>query len=111
MGGDELVGSNSDLLPTQQLPAAAEAVVKRFVRCTDAKQRYQLVLEYAEQLPPFPEALKQTANRVLGCTAQVCGGMRTGRALCPVWPTRQLHAACCLVPPCAPAATAVHTCC
>jgi sulfur transfer protein SufE len=45
--------------------------VAKFASCADAKQRYQLVLQYADSLPELPEDLKTNANRVLGCTAQV----------------------------------------
>lgn len=45
--------------------------VSRFQACSDAKERYQLVLQYADRLPPYPEELKRNDNRVLGCSAQV----------------------------------------
>lgn len=48
-----------------------EHTVSEFEACTDAKERYQLVLQYAQALPPYPDELKQHTNRVLGCTAQV----------------------------------------
>jgi hypothetical protein len=46
-------------------------VVSKFQQCSDPKQRYQLVLSYADSLPAYPEELKQPENRVLGCSAQV----------------------------------------
>lgn len=45
--------------------------MSKFQACADAKERYQLVMQYARALPEYPEELKQNANRVLGCTAQV----------------------------------------
>ena len=46
-------------------------LVAKFAACADAKQRYQLVLQYADSLPPYTQELKRNANRVLGCSAQV----------------------------------------
>jgi len=48
-----------------------EETVANFQACSDPKQRYQLVLQYAESLAPYPEELKRNENRVLGCSAQV----------------------------------------
>lgn len=74
------VANSSAALPGQRQhdqqqhpqPAAVQAVVSAFQQCQDAKQRYQLVLRYADQLPPFPPELKRYENRVMGCSAQVC---------------------------------------
>lgn len=41
-----------------------------FQATDDAKQRLRLLLEYARQLPPFPEEFKVPENRVMGCSAQ-----------------------------------------
>lgn len=38
---------------------------------TDARQRAGKVLNYASQLPAFPESLRMSENRVMGCTARV----------------------------------------
>jgi cysteine desulfuration protein SufE len=59
------------------LSARVDEIVSKFQSCADAKQRYQLVLQYAEQLPAFPEDLKENGNRVLGCTAQVLAPLGT----------------------------------
>lgn len=48
-----------------------DEIVSKFEACADAKQRYQLVLQFAESLPAYPEELKRNENRVLGCSAQV----------------------------------------
>lgn len=55
----------------QAIPARLEETVAKFQACSDPKQRYQLVLQYAESLAPYPEELKRNENRVLGCSAQV----------------------------------------
>lgn len=36
-----------------------------------AQERSRLLLSYAKQLQPLPEADRRDANRVMGCTAQV----------------------------------------
>jgi sulfur transfer protein SufE len=53
------------------LSTRVEDVVSKFQACTDAKERYQLVMQYAQALPAYPAEVRQNANRVLGCTAQV----------------------------------------
>lgn len=53
------------------LSTRVEEVVSKFQACADAKGRYQLVMQYAQALPAYPAELRQNANRVLGCTAQV----------------------------------------
>jgi sulfur transfer protein SufE len=55
-------------------------VVSRFQQCSDSKQRYQLVLSYADCLPAYPEELKRPENRVLGCSAQVRARRRRAAA-------------------------------
>ncbi|KAF6252272.1 hypothetical protein COO60DRAFT_1287195 [Scenedesmus sp. NREL 46B-D3] len=62
--------SSAAVEPAQQTPAALQDVLSKFHQCSDAKQRYQLVLEYADSLPRYPEQLKRPENRVLGCAAQ-----------------------------------------
>lgn len=56
----------------QQTLAALQTVLCKFQNCSNPKQRYQLVLKYADILPAYPEDLKLPENRVLGCAAQVC---------------------------------------
>lgn len=57
--------------PAKQTPAALQTVVYKFQQCSDPKQRYQLVLHYADGLSAYPDELKLPENRVLGCTSQV----------------------------------------
>ena len=47
------------------------AVVDDFKSVADDKGRLKLLLDYARQLPAFPEEQRTYANRVMGCTAQV----------------------------------------
>lgn len=54
----------------QQTLAALQTVLCKFQNCSNPKQRYQLVLKYADILPAYPEDLKLPENRVLGCAAQ-----------------------------------------
>jgi sulfur transfer protein SufE len=58
------------LLPHGAPPAAAP-IVAAFQSAGDAKARLRLLLDYAKQLPPFPEEFKTVENRVMGCSAQV----------------------------------------
>ena len=52
-------------------PPALAKIVQRFQRITDTKRRYEYLLWFAKQLPPFPEADKQPAHKVVGCVSQV----------------------------------------
>lgn len=52
-------------------PPAAAPIVAAFQGAADAKAKLRLLLDYARELPPFPEELKVAENRVMGCTAQV----------------------------------------
>jgi hypothetical protein len=49
-----------------------EALARELQAAADAKERTRLLLGYGRRLPPFPEAARRDANRVMGCTAQVC---------------------------------------
>jgi hypothetical protein len=60
-------------------------VVSKFQQCSDPKQRYQLVLSYADSLPAYPEDLKQPENRVLGCSAQVGVRCQEHALFCTCW--------------------------
>ncbi len=53
------------------LPPALAKIVQRFQSITDTKRRYEYLLWFAKQLPPFPEADKQPDNKVVGCVSQV----------------------------------------
>lgn len=72
-----------ELLPTsltsfaQQAPSSVQAVVERFSRVTDPKEKALMLLQAGRGLAPFPEEGKVAVNRVMGCTAQV--GSRAGK--------------------------------
>jgi sulfur transfer protein SufE len=71
------VAPAAQLLPDGAPPAAAP-IVAAFQAAPDGKARLRLLLEYARQLPPFPEEFKVVENRVMGCSAQVgCAPGRT----------------------------------
>lgn len=46
--------------------------VSRELQAVSGKQQLQLLMQYARQLPGLPEAEHTWANRVMGCTTQVC---------------------------------------
>jgi len=52
------------------VPEHISKVVSKFSSVKDAKQSYQLLLEYALNLPAFPDAWKTAENRVMGCSSQ-----------------------------------------
>jgi quinolinate synthase len=52
------------------LPQGVARVVEEFAACPDAKAKAQHLLQYAQQLPPYPVELKTNAHRVMGCAAQ-----------------------------------------
>lgn len=64
--------SRSAIMSTDlSLPPALAKIVQRFQSITDTKRRYEYLLWFAKQLPPFPEEDKQPANKVVGCVSQV----------------------------------------
>lgn len=46
-------------------------IIREFHALREVKDRYKLLLDYANELEEFPESQKTNANRVMGCTAQV----------------------------------------
>lgn len=73
--------SCSAVAAQEAAPAAAAAadpvrvrlrrLVEEFHCLPEPLDRVKRLLEYAAALPPFPEAERAPANRVMGCTAQV----------------------------------------
>lgn len=53
------------------LPASLLAIVERLQRANPAKVKYELLIRYAQKLPPFPAEAKIPVNQVKGCTSQV----------------------------------------
>jgi cysteine desulfuration protein SufE len=53
------------------IPASLDKVLQRFVRYTDPKRKYELLLWFASRLGTFPEAQKVDENKVPGCASQV----------------------------------------
>ncbi len=53
------------------LPPPLAKAVQRFEQVTDPKRRYEYLLWFAQQLPPFPADQKQPQYKVQGCTSQV----------------------------------------
>ncbi len=56
------------------VPADLEVIAAEFEARPGAKDRVQLLLDYAKRLMPMDAAAKTDANRVMGCTAQVTAG-------------------------------------
>ncbi len=57
--------------PDLDLPPPLAKAVQRFEQVTDPRRRYEYLLWFAQQLPPFPEDQKQPQHKVQGCTSQV----------------------------------------
>jgi cysteine desulfuration protein SufE len=53
------------------LPAPLAAIVERLQRANPARMKYELLIRYAQKLPPLSPAAKIPANQVKGCTSQV----------------------------------------
>lgn len=96
---------------TSELPTAVQNVVDKFQHTTDAKQRYQLLLGYADALPPYPEELKRPENRVMGCSAQVSKSASTATNCQEQQqvPTHQLAGPSAWFPCLTPTATSPHS--
>lgn len=52
-------------------PAPLTAIVERLQRANPARMKYELLIRYAQKLPPLSPAAKIPANQVKGCTSQV----------------------------------------
>jgi cysteine desulfuration protein SufE len=53
------------------LPASLATIVERLHRANPARMKYELLIRYAQKLPPFPASAKIPAHQVKGCTSQV----------------------------------------
>jgi len=53
------------------LPAPLTKIVERLQRANPARMKYELLIRYAQQVPPLPMSAKIPANQVQGCTSQV----------------------------------------
>ncbi|NJL91049.1 MAG: SufE family protein [Coleofasciculaceae cyanobacterium SM2_1_6] len=53
------------------LPPNLAKIIQRFQRSSSAKQRYEQLIWYGNQLPPLEDAVKIEANKVPGCVSQV----------------------------------------
>jgi cysteine desulfuration protein SufE len=60
----------TDLLPTS-VPLALGQIIQKFQHISEPKRRYEYLLWFAKQLPPFPSDQKLSAHKVLGCASQV----------------------------------------
>jgi len=56
---------------TSTAEQAQQEIADEFAFFADWTERYQYLIDLGKQLPPFPEALKTEANRVLGCQSMV----------------------------------------
>lgn len=63
----EFQTQDGNLFPTTRMRQFAEELQS----VSGAQERSRLLLSYAKQLQPLPEADRRDANRVMGCTAQV----------------------------------------
>ncbi|HEU0152353.1 MAG TPA: SufE family protein [Arenimonas sp.] len=58
--------------PTETSAALAQAAIaEEFAFFGDWSERYQYLIDLGRKLPPFPEAWKTEANRLLGCQSMV----------------------------------------
>ncbi|MGQ9838452.1 MAG: SufE family protein [Cyanobacteriota bacterium] len=48
-----------------------QQIVARFQKARTSRQKYELLLAYANRLPPFPEEKRTEANLVRGCASRV----------------------------------------
>ncbi len=54
-----------------QWPESLMRVVQRFQRLSKPKQRYELLIWFAQRLPEFLETNRTVDNKVQGCTSEV----------------------------------------
>jgi len=58
--------------PLEPTAVAAQATIaEEFGYFSDWSERYQYLIDLGRKLPPFPDALKIEANRLLGCQSMV----------------------------------------
>lgn len=48
-----------------------DEILETFALIDDWEEKYRYVIELGRKLPPFPEAERTEANKVLGCASQV----------------------------------------
>ncbi|APB34671.1 SufE protein [Gloeomargarita lithophora Alchichica-D10] len=53
------------------LPATLLAILERLQRAQPAKMKYELLIRYAQKVPPLPAGEKISAQQVKGCVSQV----------------------------------------
>lgn len=59
------------LQPSAEILAAQRDIVETFGLFDDWTDRYQHIIDFGRQAPPFPSAWKTEANRLHGCQSQV----------------------------------------
>lgn len=64
------------LQATTSFDAGFGSIAADFQAASGPKERAGLLLKYAERLPHLPAELQTNANRVMGCSAQVCHSVR-----------------------------------
>ena len=64
--------------------SSLQEVARVFRGAGGPKERASLLLQAAQQLPPFPEQHRDAAHRVMGCTSQVCKGGRMQGWICSI---------------------------
>ncbi len=57
--------------PSAEILEAQRDIVETFSLFDDWTDRYQHIIDFGRQAPPFPEAWKTEANRLHGCQSQV----------------------------------------
>jgi cysteine desulfuration protein SufE len=57
--------------PEPTAAAAQAAIAEEFGYFGDWSERYQYLIDLGRRLPPFPDAWKTEANRLLGCQSNV----------------------------------------
>ena len=66
-------------------------IAAEFQAASGAKDRAGLLLKFADRLPHLPAEQRTNANRVMGCTAQVCAMLCTVLTCCTlhrIWPCK-----------------------
>jgi cysteine desulfuration protein SufE len=56
---------------SSEVAAAQQEIIDEFSLFDDWMDRYQYLIDLGRRLPPFPEELRNEANRIRGCQSQV----------------------------------------
>ena len=56
---------------SSEVAAAQQEMIDEFSLFDDWMDRYQYLIDLGRRLPPFPEELRNEANRIRGCQSQV----------------------------------------